>query len=101
MRSKKVFRVPRGGGTYVPGFDHVHPLAWKTGTLKTQNLSATNYGQFYQGHINWIQEWRKKPVRSEEWKDVSKDLGSAAAVACGHAPDATDLASQFVVFDTD
>ncbi|KAF9508933.1 hypothetical protein BS47DRAFT_1384595 [Hydnum rufescens UP504] len=52
--------------------------SWKRGTLKTQNLSATNYGQFYQGHINWIQEWCKKPVWSEEWKDVSKDLGSAA-----------------------
>ncbi|KAF9511277.1 hypothetical protein BS47DRAFT_1363978 [Hydnum rufescens UP504] len=73
---------------------HETLLSWKTGVLeqKGQKLSAAVYSQIYQGHVGWIQQWKDKPTRSEEWKKISKDLGEEAAP--------TDLAAQFVVFDT-
>ncbi|KAF9503561.1 hypothetical protein BS47DRAFT_1369444 [Hydnum rufescens UP504] len=60
--------------------------SWKTGVLeqKGQKLSAAVYSQIYQGHVGWIQQWKDKPICSEEWKKISKDLGEEAACMFHH-----------------
>ena len=71
--------------------------SWKTGVLeqKGQKLAAAVYSQFYQGHVGWIRKWKDIPMRAEEWKNISLDLGKEATCVFHYQHNSVNIPANF------